>query len=50
MHGIKEIVNFNARNEKAAAIMANHDIDAEYKKTQAALEAYLVEKAKNAAK
>ena len=50
MHGIKEIVNFNARTQEAAAIMATSDIDAEYKKTQAALEAFLVEKAKNAAK
>ena len=50
MHGIKEIINFNARTTEAAAIMAKHDIDGEAKKTQAALEAYLVEKAKTAAK
>lgn len=50
MHGIKEIINFNARTQEAAAIMAKADIDGEAKKTQAALEAYLVEKAKNAAK
>lgn len=50
MHGIKEIINFNNRASEAAAIMAKSDVDAEYKKTQAALEAYLVEKAKNAAK
>lgn len=50
MHGIKEIINFNSRTSEAAAIMAKADIDGEYKKTQAALEAYLVEKAKNAAK
>lgn len=47
MHGIKEIINFNARNAEAAAIMAKTDVDGEYKKTQAVLEAYLVEKAKN---
>jgi hypothetical protein len=50
MHGIKEIVNFNARTQEAAAIMAKHDSLDEYKKTSAALKAYLVEKAKNAAK
>lgn len=50
MHGIKEIINFNAKASEAAAIMAKADLDGEYKKTQAALEAYLVEKAKNAAK
>lgn len=49
MHGIKEIVNFNARNKEAEAIMAKADIDGEYKKTQLALEAYLVEKAKTKA-
>jgi hypothetical protein len=50
MHGIKEIINFNSRNQDAQAIMAKADVDGEYKKTQAALEAYLVEKAKTAAK
>ena len=50
MHGIKEIINFNSRNQTADEIMKNRDIDGEYKKTQAILEAYLVEKAKNAAK
>lgn len=50
MHGIKEIINFNAKAGEAAAIMAKRDIDGEYKKTQAALEEYLVKKAQNAAK
>jgi hypothetical protein len=50
MHGIKEIINFNAKAGEAAAIMAKRDVDGEYKKTQAALEEYLVKKAQNVAK
>lgn len=49
MHG-QQTMKFLNDKAVADAIMAKADIDGEAKKTQAALEAYLVEKAKSVAK
>ena len=49
MHG-QQTMKFLNEKAVADAIMAKADKDAEYKKTQAVLEAYLVEKAKSVAK